>query len=519
MLQTDLGLSRILLTSYDSLYNEQTDDSRVRSFLITRISLPEGIGLLQQRQVTGTPEELALAWQRCTGNVFSLVLLSTLIHISNIPMQTLLEAPAHKSIWTGNVTLNLIARIYPHLTPMQRAILQVLSLFTVPASLEGIIMTITGTTIAKQRANIQASAAFERELMLLSQAGLIQRLNNTRNQPCYTLHSLLRSYMLEHFLEDNQTQSPDDNPVPASQDKEVLKDILATAHLQVANYYKDAIQEQCPPREQRTSPLDVEPVIGAIRHLCLGWHWQQACDLLFQEGLEKSLLTWGTWNTLLGLYIELLPPIGIVTRKDEGLVANHVAMLYGRIGEYQQNKNYFEQALKAQREIGDHQGEAMTLTNQGEILRIRGEHDQARMNFERAITLELEPDNNLRCAILHNLGLISQHNHDYEQAIQCYTESLRLASELGKQEDIGIILTNLGMTLYENHEYREGLSLLLTALQMREALNDPSLSLLERFLVALEQKIGHDNYVLFCQEAITVQSEVLARFTSANMLQ
>jgi tetratricopeptide (TPR) repeat protein len=526
MLQTDLGASRILLTSYDSLYSgKQADDSRVRSYLITRISLPEGIGLLQQRQAQGTPEQLSLTWQRCTGNVFSLVLLSTLTHVSNTPLATFLESPDYKTTWTGNVTVHLIAQIYRSLTPRQRAILQVLSLFTVPAPLEGIIMTITGTPIAKQRSNIQASTAFEHELLFLFQAGLVQRHLDTHNQPAYTLHSLLRNYVLEHFLEDDQPQSPHNNTSlktntsPSPQDTEALRSALATAHVQVANYYKNAIQQQCPPREQRTSPLDVEPVIGAIRHLCLSWRWQQACDLLFYEGLEESLLTWGTWNTLLGLYIGLLPPMGTLNQKDEGLVASHVAMLYGRIGEYQQSKNYFEQALKAQREIGDRQGEAMTLTNQGEIMRLRGEYKQARVNFERAMSLEQEPDNNLRCAILHNMALISQYENGYEQAIQCYTESLRLAKELGKHEYTGIILTNLGMALYQNHEYQEGLSLLLMALQIRETVGDPSLPLLERFLVALEQKIGHDSYVLFCQEAMAIQSEVLARFMPPDMQQ
>jgi hypothetical protein len=84
---------------------------------------------------------------------------------------------------------------------------------------------------------------------------------------------------------------------------------------------------------------------------------------------------------------------------------------------------------------------------------------------------------------------------------------------------MGIILTNLGMTLYQNHEYQEGLSLLLMALQIREVAGDPSLPLLERFLVALEQKIGHDNYLQFCQQAIEIQPQVLARFTSPDMPQ
>jgi tetratricopeptide (TPR) repeat protein len=526
MLQTDLGLSRILLTSYDALYShEKADDSRVRSYLITRISLPEGIGLLQQRLVQGTPEQFSRAWQRCSGNVFSLALLSTLIHVSNTTLETFLDAPSYRAIWAGNVTINLIAMMYRYLTPTQGAILQVLSLFIVPAPLEGIIMTITGTSIGKQRGSAQAWVALEQDLLYLFQAGLVQQLYNAQNQPCYTLHSLLRSYILEHFLDNEQGQSSHDQTAinvdtsPSSHDKEALKNALATAHVQVANYYKNAIQEYCPPREHRTSPLDIEPVIGAIRHLCLSWRWQQASDLLFHEGLEESLLTWGSWNTLLGLFIGFLPPLGMLTHKDEGLVASHVAMLYGRIGEYQQSQKYFEQALNAHRAVRDYRGEAMTLTNQGEILRLHGEHKQARMNFERAMSLEKEPDDNLRCVILHNLALIAQYDNDYPQAIQCYTESLRLAVELDKQEYAGIILTNLGMTLYQNKEYREGLSLLLAALQIRGEIGDPSTSLLERFLVALEQKIGHENYAQLCQEATGMQSEVLARFMPPDVPQ
>jgi tetratricopeptide (TPR) repeat protein len=152
-------------------------------------------------------------------------------------------------------------------------------------------------------------------------------------------------------------------------------------------------------------------------------------------------------------------------------------------------------------------------------MRMQGDYHQARIIFEQAIALEQEPDNNLRCAILHNIGLTCQYDNDYEQAIQCYTEALRLAVQLGKQEYTGIILTNLGMTLYQNRQYQEGLSLLLAAHQMREALGDPSLPLLERFLVVLEQKIGHESYTLFYQQAIAIQSEVLAHFIPPNIRQ
>jgi tetratricopeptide (TPR) repeat protein len=525
MLQTDLGASKVLLTNYDAFHNnQQSNDSRIRPYLITRISLPEGIALLQQRRVQGSPEQLSLAWQRCTGNVFSLVLLSTLIHFSKTPLQKFLDSPEYKIVWSGDVTTNLLTGIYHHFTPLQHVILQILSLFTTPAPIEGLLTTVTNTTIATSKKNIHVRTNLERELLTLAQAGLIQRIHDTHGNPCYAIHSLIKSYVLEHLLDDEgvtltQTLDQTQGKIPAVNaktppPKTALQQLLAMGHLQVANYYRDAIQEYCPPREQRTGPLDVEPVIGAIRQLCLGQGWQQACNLLFSEGLHEHLISWGTWNTLLGLFIAMLPPSGTLERKDEGLVMNHVGMLYGRIGEYQQSKNYFEQALAVQRQIGDKQGEAMTLTNQGEILRLRGEYEQAHRNFERAMALEQEPDDNLRCVILHNIGLLAQYDNNYSEAIRCYTDSYRLATIIGKQEYIGIILANLGMTLYQNREYHAGMALLLTALQIQEESADPRASLLERFMVALEQKMGNESYIQFCQEAAKQQADVLARFTN-----
>src|SRR5260221_9145005 len=62
MLQSDLGASRVLLTCRNSPYNTQNDEhARVRSYLVSRISLPEGVALLQQRGVKGAPQELSLS--------------------------------------------------------------------------------------------------------------------------------------------------------------------------------------------------------------------------------------------------------------------------------------------------------------------------------------------------------------------------------------------------------------------------------------------------------------------------
>ncbi|MBE3558650.1 MAG: AAA family ATPase, partial [Ktedonobacteraceae bacterium] len=85
MLQTELGASRLLLTGYNSPFKEsETDDTpaRVRPYLVSRISLPEGVTLLQQQGVQGSPDDLSLLWQRCSGHVFALVLCGALTRLS-----------------------------------------------------------------------------------------------------------------------------------------------------------------------------------------------------------------------------------------------------------------------------------------------------------------------------------------------------------------------------------------------------------------------------------------------------
>ncbi|GCE04399.1 tetratricopeptide repeat protein [Dictyobacter aurantiacus] len=532
MLQTDLGFSRILLTSYHSPYDEnKISNPRVRSYLVTRISLPEGVALLQQRGVHGTPEEISFVWQRCAGHAYTLVLCSALIHLSGISLNQLLNAPEYRPLWAGDVITNLIIAIHYFLNPTQNAVIHALSLFHEPVPQEGIFMTITGDTIESQQRQGQEHiiTAFERELQTLTCVGVIQLVANKNNTPTFALHPLLRQYILEHFMQDISREGQNSKvppwpgkhaKEPSPEQSEQQQNALIAGHVQVAAYYEHMIHRLCPPRKQRTSLQDIKAIITTLRHLCLGHRWQHACDLLFQEGLHESMVQWGAWNTLIGLYTAMLPPFGTLKPQDEGIVASHVGTLYGRIGEYQQSKVYFDQALALQRHHNDQHGEAVTLTNQGELLRIRGEHQQARRNFEHALQLmQVQPDLQLKSVAMHNLGLLSQQERDYTQAYNNYVDALKLAAQLRNQQYTGMILTNLGMLLYEQRQPKEALAVIFAALQMRLSLHDPTASLLERFLVAIEQKMGSEKYTRLCSEALDIQPEVLSRFVAPDMRQ
>ncbi len=518
LLQRDLGDSRVVLTCRRSPYKAQNGENRrVRTNLVSRISLPEGVALLQQRGVRGTREELSLIWQRCAGHVFGLVQFATLCTLTGFSLSYLLNSPDYVPLWNGEVTLNLIGAVYSFLNPIQRTLLRSLCLYNEPVPIEGVIIAITGEEDATDLDVI----AFERELGALTWFALVQHFSSEKSNSSYFLHSLLRQYVIEHYLEGSDRHASSGlsialgvttEPDPMLVNQEAREVALAAGHIRVAVYYARLAQQYCPPPQMRSGPQDIEPLLAMAHHLCLGWHWQQAYDLLCYEGLNESMMQWGAWNTLIQLYTAMVPPSGIVTRRDEGQIFSRLGLLYAHLGDCQQSRFYYEQALATQREIGDQHGEAVTLTNLGELLRSIGETQQARANFEQALMLNRqEYDGHLESVLLHNLGLLSQNEKDYQRALHYYQQSLKLAQKLQERGYTGMILTNIGMLLYEQGLLQEGLALLFSALEIRQSVQDRTVSSLIHFLEALEQRMGREAFIQLRREAIGIQEEMVSR--------
>ena len=480
------------------------EQGRLRIYLVSHISIPEGIVLLQQRGIRGTAEELSLVWQHCGGHVLALLLFCSLVELSSIAPGYLLLAPEHQPLWNGDVASNILAMLYQYLPSTQKQVLRSLSLFSEPVPLQAIAMAIRGGSDSTSTSS-QFYAQVGQELQTLVQMMLVQSVQDSTLDVFFSLHPVLRRYAQEHYLEGTEQRTGTQHAA------------LAAGHSAIASYYSMLTQEQMPPQTQRTRLQDIEPLLATIRHLCLGYHWQQACDLLFKEDLHKRLVRWGALRTLIQLYTMLLPPFGALTRRDEGLLSSHLAMLYGRIGDEQQSQAYVEQALRIQHEIGDTHSEAVTLVNQGELYRMHGEREQAHIYFEKAMLLsrqqpdqQRQPEIQLQCIILHNTGLLYADAKDYQPALSCYLQALRLTYKLQEQHDRGTILTNLGLLLYEQGQQREGVAVLLTALQLRKTLCDPGVVLLERFFVALEQRLGPQNYASLYQSAFGMQEQIVA---------
>jgi tetratricopeptide (TPR) repeat protein len=535
MFQTHFHDSRILLTSYTSPFDEENDSNvQVRTYLVSRINLPEGVALLKHYGVVGEPEKLSFVWQRCTGHVFALILFSALVRLSGLAPQILMDAPEYKRLWADDVTNRLITGIFYYLHSNQQAVLRVLSLFHEAVPKEALFMAIAGSSFNIVRGSDKnpSKAELEQELENLVQMDIVQRsylpawyldreaapgeMSRTYG---YSLHPLLRQYVQEHFLADNELEEQAKSGGGGGA-KEAQKQAIADCHLQIAAYYVQVAEHYCPAVENCHSLQDVRPILFAIRHQCQGRRWQSACETLFAESLNESMVSWGVWNVMIGLYTAMLPPFGVLLKHDEGLVASNMGTLYGRLGEYQQSQRYFDQALNLQKQIGDKSGEAVTLTNEGELLRTWGKLDEAKEHFTRALDITKETaDPHVRCVIQHNLGLLAHQEHDYQQALEHYATALHLANVLQRDDYQGLVLTNIGLLLYEQSQHYEALAVLFAACNLRQSLHDPTVTMLERFLMAIEQKIGHERYEQASLEALEIQTEVLSRFLLTDMRQ
>ncbi|MHB8600540.1 MAG: tetratricopeptide repeat protein [Ktedonobacteraceae bacterium] len=517
-LQTNLRGSRVLLICQHSPYDLQSvQEQRVRSYLVSRINIPEGVALLQQRGVQGSYEDVSLVWQRCAGHVYSLVLFSTLYKLSRFPPGYFLHAPECHYLWNGEVTPHLVAAVYRYLNPVQRTLMRALSIFAEPVPLKAI------TTIITAEQHACDTAAYQKELATLLQLALVRQTvkrQDAQDTPCYWLHPLLHQYSIEHYLSGIE-QQPErfstslgvTGPVtPVIVDEETAQVALAAAHMHAANYYQKLAEVQHVAREKRTGVQDIEPILSTIRHLCLSWHWQQAYDLLLREGLYESMASWGAWDTLIGLYTNMLPSVGVLTRRDEGLVYNHLGLLYERLGNHQRSYTYYEEALALQRKIGDSHGEATSLTNEGELFRKLGAKERARTNFVQVLQLNTSlQDPLLDLIVQHNLGQIYYAEKNYALALRCYQNALQLVKQTQEPHQKSAILTNIGVLLFEQGFQAESLALLLYVLKAREHVPYATIDFIQSFIETLKNNLGSQKFTQMCQAALGMQEQLIAR--------
>ena len=200
--------------------------------------------------------------------------------------------------------------------------------------------------------------------------------------------------------------------------------------------------------EKPAKKEDVQPLIEAHHHACMAEEYDQAFNIIFDNNLHEYLDLWGSYTLLIDLYSKLLPEdhfgneILLESKGDHGIILGNLGNAYNNLGDPRKAIEYYEQALKIAKEIGDRFGEGSDLGNLGSAYSDLGDPRKAIEYYEQALKIAKEIGDRLEKepwkygAAYSDLG-------DPRKAIEYYEQALKIAqeSETGAEKEL---LGNMG---------------------------------------------------------------------------
>src|SRR5260221_10544360 len=372
------------------------------------------MSLLRQQGVKETDTAIQMAVKRCNGHAYALILLASLLSDFRISLIALLE---NSTLWAGDIAANILDSIYTQqLSERQQELLKAFSVFreaVPPEAVQAIVTTIS-------EAQLFAALKVLRTQHLLQAVGEGQ----------YRLHAIVAEYAQRHFDEHDELSN-----VQA----------LQVAHTRAAQYFQRQVKN-CPPRGKRQGISDIQPLVEMVWHYCQAEQWREAYNLMEQEELFIDLTRWGRSTTLLDLCKLLLP---LDKWHPEGLqsirVNIHLGQVYERLGELEEARKCYEEALRRSREIGECEGESTALNNLGSVYIDLGKMDEARGYLEEAIEISREiGDRRAESRRLNNLGGLYKSLGRKDKAREYFEEALYGSREAGDLEGEGASLNNIG---------------------------------------------------------------------------
>ena len=160
-------------------------------------------------------------------------------------------------------------------------------------------------------------------------------------------------------------------------------------------------------------------------------------------------------------------------RRGEGADLGNLGSAYSHLGEPRKAIQYYEQALKISREIGDRRGEGNRLGNLGLAYSDLGEPRKAIEYYEQALKISREiGDRRGEGNSLGNLGLAYSHLGEPRKAIQYYEQALKISREIGDRRGEGNHLGNLGLAYSYLGEPRKAIQYYEQALKISREIGD-----------------------------------------------
>jgi tetratricopeptide (TPR) repeat protein len=485
---------RILITTrIPPQGNERHRTMYIKEIQARGFSEEEMKGLLHLWELSLTRPELHTLFERSKGHPLALVLLDRLVKSQHITPGTLLNDPIYTSLWTSDLEQHLFSYIYEQLDTVQRSLLVGFAIYR-----EAIPWREAHAVLKAQQQITEEQS--QRALGSLLALSLLQE-HAGRQEVCYELHPLVAESIQRHLKQDN--------PLRESIDKQ-------SAHSEAARYY----QSLCSARQGEKPRLsdDMHLWVEAVWHTCQAEKWQEAYELLRQGDIFSLLAGLGEYVVLRELYTLFLGSDKWYPGAEiAACMYNELGEIYTRLGEKEQARSSFEEALtyartsatplikaKALNNLGSlyrsseqiekalvcyeealslykempglFPEKGITLNNVGRVLQAQGQSEPipkkrqkyyrgALAYYKQALALYHEGNDEVEAArTTNNLGEIYSLLQNRHEAYRCYQRALITFRNRRKRRDEGVVCNNLGTFYRETEEYVDAFEYYLQAL-------------------------------------------------------
>lgn len=209
---------------------------------------------------------------------------------------------------------------------------------------------------------------------------------------------------------------------------------------------------------------------------------QLAQNINFKKGVADCLNNIGIVYQKLGNYEEsrrrYLEALDIREElNDQNGMAScigNIGITFSSLGNYDKALEYHFDALKIKESIeANLDGIARTLGHIGFVYTHKGDYEKAIEYLLKALKMRQDLDNRRsEIACLHNLGILYERLGNYEDALECYDKALELSVSLDYQRDIAISLVNIGHVYNDQRKLQKSLGFYLESLKIFKKIND-----------------------------------------------
>ncbi len=325
---------------------------------------------------------------------------------------------------------------------------------------------LAGQQAAKQFANTEAIAYFNRAIHLSNERGVLEKASLSQAQLIQHSDLLLAREQVYHLQGERTFQYQDLSAL-----NEIASQLGEQQQAKIA--LRQALYAEATSNYQEAIRAAQEAI--HLAHLAQDVHIEAAGHLQWAQDLWR-LADFEACRFQLEKSLELARQAGIGQLEADSL--RILGNVWYYLGNYAQATVYWEQSLPISRSIGERTGEASALSNLGEAARSQGDYVGAKAYYEQRLRICRETGEQYGESIaLINMSLVLHNLGDNQAAYQYGQQALNIAQKIANRMQQGYVWTNLGHAQTGLSHWAEAAEAYYHAAQLRRELGEHHLAM------------------------------------------